>query len=410
MGKNMARARVRLSALLFSVAFAGLTACMTDHAALEKMPNRDSGGGGAGGSLGFAGHAPVSGSGGASAGGGHADDEAPGTSVLTIVHGVVDAPSVVVCLATVTSDGSVAPFGKPLSAKPLRYGQSIVLPEVSGADPASDAIEAFLIAGELDLVAGLNCASAIERARAEEAQANSPLGAAGAPGASELGTGGSSADGGASGAGAAAGDTGAPAEVQSRLRVRGLPAIPAGTLNGGRSYLLVANGCLGGSGFSAANAEAFCGMGYSERLPTISATFVALSRASSVGHVGLQVVHASLATGTISVDSSGGVSSSSSPITIVTNEVQGGLAPRPAYIAHTAFDYGSARGYGVEVVAQNATLLTESWADVLEAAGLSDLQDGSNYALVLIGPRADLQAGPAFWNLPAITVVPADPK
>jgi hypothetical protein len=406
----MARARVRLFALVFSVAFTALTACMTDHAALEKTPNRGSGGGGAGGSLGIAGHAPVSGSGGDSAGGGHPDDEAPGTSVLTIVHGVVDAPSVVVCLATVATDGTVAPFGKPLSPKPLGYGESIVLPAITGADPATDSLEPFLIAGELDLIAGLSCASAIDRAQAEEAQNDASPGASGAAGASELGAGGSPAEGGAFGAGGAAGDTGAPPEVQSRLRARGLPAIPAGTLNGGRSYLLVANGCLGGSGFSAANAEAFCGMGYTERLPTISATFVALSRASSVDHLGLQVVHASLATGTMSVDSSGGVSSSSNPIAIVTNEVEGGLAPRPAYIAHTAFDYGIARGYGLEVVAQSATLLTESWADVLQTGGVSALEDGSNYALVLIGPRADLQAGPAFWNLPAITVVPADPK
>jgi len=402
----MARARVRLFALICYSACSALSACMTDHAALEKQPSPGGGAGGSGGVLGTAGQPPAAGTGGQVGTGGHPDDEAPGSSVLTIVHGVVDAPSVLVCWATVADDGTVTPFGKPLSRTPLEYGQSIVLPSITGADPASDVLEPFLLAGELDLVSGLDCAAAIERAQNEEA----PSPPSGAAGSGDLGAGGSAAEGGAAGSGEG-GAAGAASEPQPRLRARGLPAIPAGTLNGGRSYLLVASGCLGGTGFSAANAEAFCGTGYSEHQPTVTATFVALSRATSAADVGLQVMHASLATGPISVSSRpASPSSAESPISIVRSDVPGGLLPRPAYIGHTAFDYGSARGYRLEVAQQSATLLIEAWADVLAQGGLSALEDGSNYALVLIGPRADLTAGPVFWNLPTVTVVPADPK
>jgi hypothetical protein len=379
---------------------------MTDHAALEKQPSPGGGAGGSGGVLGTAGHTPTAGTAGQVGTGGHPDEEAPGSSVLTIVHGVVDAPSVLVCWAKVADDGTVTPFGKPLSRTPLEYGQSIVLSAITGADPASDVLEPFLLAGELDLVSGLDCASAIERAQGEEA----PSAPAGAAGSGDLGAGGSAAEGGAGAGPGDGGAAGAASEPQPRLRARGLPAIPAGTLNGGRSYLLVASGCLGGAGFNAADAEAFCGTGYSEREPTVTATFVALSRITSAADVGLQVLHASLATGPISVSSRATPPSSESPISIVRGDVPGGLLPRPAYIGHTAFDYGSARGYRLEVAQQSATLLTEAWADVLARAGLSALEDGSNYALVLIGPRADLTAGAAFWNLPAVTVVPADPK
>jgi hypothetical protein len=401
----MARARVRLFALIGGCACSALSACMTDHAALEKRPSAAGGAAGSGGVLGTAGHAPTSGTGGVGGTGGHPDDEAPGTSVLTIVHGVVDAPSVLVCWAKVADDGTVTPFGKPVSRTPLEYGQSIVLSAITGADPASDVLEPFLLAGELDLVSGLDCAAAIERAQNEEAPS---MPSSGAAGSGDSGAGGSAAEGGA-GAGEG-GAAGAMNEPQPRLRARGLPAIPANTLNGGRSYLLVASGCLGGAGFSAANAEAFCGAGYSEREPTVTALFVALSRVTSAADVGLQVMHASLATGPISVSSRPTPPSSESPISIVRSDVPGGLLPRPAYIGHTAFDYGSARGYRLEVAQQSATLLTETWADVLAQGGISALEDGSNYALVLIGPRADLTAGPAFWNLPAVTVVAADPE
>jgi hypothetical protein len=393
----MARARTWLFALMFAGAF---VACMTDHSALEKMPNPGSSGG-AGGVAGSAGSPVIAGGASVGGGGGHPDDEAPGTSVLTIVHGVVDAPSIELCFAKVGGDGTVTPFGQPLTDAPLAYGGNVVLHAVAGADVASDVLEPFVIAGQLDLVSGLDCAAAIALARTDEAAANPNA----ETGSADAGAGGAAE----AGAGEAGGAAGAPAEVQAPLRVRGLPAIPAGTLNGGRSYLLVATGCMGGSGFTAPSAEDYCGTGYTERDPTVSAIFVALSRLTALDHVGMQVVHASLATGQVSVTSDGGLQSGTTPIPIATNEISGELLPRPAAVDHTALEYGAGMNFSLEVTSQSATLLTVTWPSALTLGGVSALEDGSTYSLVLLGPRADLkQAG--FWNAPVITLVPADPN
>lgn len=403
---------VRGRSILALILGGSLAACVTDHAALEKMSRAAGGAGGSlGGSGGVAGHPTVigGGAGGAGAVGGHPDHEAPGTSVLTFVHGVVDAPRVALCFAQVAADGTVVPFGKPLGAAPLEYGATLVLPSISGADFSSDTLEPFLIAGDLKLIAGLTCAAAIDRSNAEEdAVASATLGS------SPTGAGGDSAGGaaGESAAGqSAAGAAGsAPVEVQSRLRARGLPAIPAGTLSAGRSMLLVATGCMGGSGYDAPNSDQYCGAGYGEHSPNLSAMLVALSRATAVGHVGMQVLHASAATGVVDVRSQA-ASSATDPIApIVINDGAGQLLPRPALLTHSAFDYGSARGNQIEVLAQGASLLSNDWADVLTRGGLDALVDGSTYALVLIGPRADLSGQTAFWNGPEITVVAAAPK
>jgi hypothetical protein len=399
----MARASTWLFALTFAGAF---VACMTDHSALEKMPTENNGAG-SGGVSSTGGSPALAGTGsGDAAVGGHPDDEAPGTSVLTVVHGVVDAPGLELCFAKVASDGTVTPFGQPLSDAPLAYGHNLVLHAVSGADLASDVLQPFLIAGQLDLVSGLDCAAALALARSTEAAAN-PTPESGAAGAADGGAGGTTGD---LGAAAAGGEAGAPPEVQSPLRARGLPAIPAGTLNGGRSYLLVATGCMGGAAFDAPSSEDYCGAGYSEHTPTVSAILVALSRLTSVNLVGMQVVHASLATGTVSLTSDGGVQSGAMPISIVTNLLEGELLPRPASVLYTASEYGSALGYSLVVSSQNTTLLIEPWLNALASGGVAALANGSTYALVLLGPRADLKSATAFWNAPAITVVPADPN
>src|SRR3954447_5366881 len=98
-----------LGSLLFGV---GFVACVSNHEALEKKPT-GRGGNGSGGALASAGAPSHRGGPGGEAdnGGGHPDDEPPGESVLTIVNGIVDAPSVALCLAKVDADGSVTPLG-----------------------------------------------------------------------------------------------------------------------------------------------------------------------------------------------------------------------------------------------------------------------------------------------------------
>ncbi len=425
----MIRARTRFFALFSAVALIAVSACTTDHDALEKKPNQGAGNGGSGGAAGSGNHLPTSGTGGdITANGGHPDDEAPGTSVLTFVHGIVDAPSVVVCLTTVDANGVVTPIGQPLSKAPLAYGASIVLPEITGADPAKDVIEPFVIAGDLDLVAGLDCADAIARAEAEEGPLNPPPGndgAAGAPG--DAGQGGA-ADGGAGGAASlgaagapsagapsngdagAGGEGGSAPEIQPRLRARALPALPAGTLNGGRSYLMVANGCLGGSGFGAPNAEKYCGAGYAERTPTVSAVFAALSRVTAPSRAGMQALHASLATSAVSIVSRSPPPTLEGSVQIVSNLVAGELGPRPANVTSAAAAFGSTEGYLLDVDGQVDTLFSQTWSDTLKLGGVAALVDSSNYTLVLIGPEVDAKGGASYWNAPALTIVPSDPK
>jgi hypothetical protein len=450
----MARQGVRLYALIVSGALAFGVACETNHDALEKQPRQGNSAGGAGGVAGGGAYVTISGGGGSVASGGHADDEAPGKTLLTIVHGVVDAPRIVLCLAKVGADGAAVPFGKPLSAAPLAYGQSVVLPAIANVDFASDTLQPFVIAGELDLISKLDCAAAIDRARAEEAAVDPSLAAAGGAAGAESAAGAASSAGGSSGeagasgtlaeagtAGSGGADGAAPA-AQARLRVRSLPTLPAGTLSGGRSYLLVAAGCLGGSGYELPKAadraigddtptgEDYCGTGYTAQTPTVSLFFAAVSRASAEGHVGLQVLNGSLATDPISVNSSGPLSAGGTrtlgnfvnyegtPISIASGVVAGGLAPRPADIDHSALDYGSALGFSLGVTAQRkiqssgvtqeVTVLSETWASVLDRSGVGALADGSNYVLVLLGPLPDAKQGPAFLNPPVLTAVRAD--
>ncbi|HEY3253759.1 MAG TPA: hypothetical protein VGJ91_07420 [Polyangiaceae bacterium] len=409
----MARRGLWLGSLLFA---GGFVACVTNHDALEKKPGGH-GGGGAGGSSASAG-APshLGGFGGEAAnGGGHADDEPPGESVLTIVNGVVDAPSVALCLAKVDPDGNVTPLGSPLTDAPLEYGQSLVLRDVDGVDFATDGLEPIVIAGDLDLIAGLDCEAAIERARAEEALSNGE-GEGGAAGDGSglsvpvANDGGSAGQGGSVGDNAGSGGTsGAPPARRSALRMRGLPAIAAGTLNAGRSLVFVANGCLGGATYSGAAAEQYCGAGYTPREPTVSAILVSLSRQVSPDHVALQVVHASLANADVEVRSRPLIPPTDIGVAIGSVST-GQVAPRPASIQNTLSDLGLKKKYVVAVEAQGDKLFSQSWSSVLDRGGLSELKNGEGYALVLNGPRGDLLSVPDLWNAATVTAIAVNPE
>jgi hypothetical protein len=417
-----------LSALLAAGVVAG---CMTDHSQLEKKPDSSVSGAGMGGALGVSG-APAQiagGSGGdATSGGGHADDEPPGKSVFTFVNGVVDAPSVALCFAQVGATGVVVPFGNPLSSAPLAYGKTLTLTTVAGANLATDTLQLLVIAGDLDLITGLDCESGVARAQDEEMDARADGGGApttatantaegGAAGAADAPSAGGSA-GIANAAGAAStsdsgtgeGGAGPIAQVQSRLRVAGLPAIPAGTLSAGRSILLAANGCMGGPTYSGANAEEYCGAGYTEQNPTLSAVLVSLSRVVDSHHAGLQFVHASLATPQVDISSQPPFISPVSGVPIANGVVEGQVAPRPALLTHSAAEYGSNALYQIQIAAQGNVLGDLAWTDALANGGLTELANDVTYALVLVGPRADHLQPTTLWNAPAIALIPVDPE
>ena len=399
----MARRDRWLGTLILAGSLAG---CVTDHDALQKKPNTGSTAG-AGGAAATAGAPTIIGGsdGQAAAGGGHSDDEPPGKSVLTIVNGVVDAPSVVLCWAKLDSTGGATPFGEPLTDKPFEYGQNLVLADVAGAKLDTDTLEPLLIAGELDLITGLNCENAVARAQDEVASAIDEN-----TRASEAAQAGAGGEGGTADVTSAGGEGGVPSyEVRSRLRLGNLPAIPPATLNAGRSILYVATGCVGGTTYNAAKSEEYCGAGYTEQQPTLSGVLVSLSRRVQFGETGMQFVHASLATPPADVSSHPPFPSTDSGIQIATAVLEGQASPHSALLTHSALEYGSALSYSVQISAQNTAVSSEPWLDVLARGGLKALEDSSTYALVLMGPRVDHAKPTPLWNPSALTVIPVDP-
>lgn len=378
-----------------------LAACVTNHEALERRP--DAGAGGMAG-LGRAGApAQLGGNGGdGTAGNGHPDDEPPGTNLLTVVNGVVDAPELLFCWGAVDANGEVAPFGEPLGDGPLAYAHSLVFRDVT--DETEGALQPFVIAGELELVAGLDCQAALDAALAEENPGSTGLGEGGAGGAGGAGS--------EAGAGGSAGEreVDPPPAVRSRLRARALPAIPAGTLTAGRSLVLVANGCLGGATYTGPSAEEYCGAGYTESSPTVSATLVSLSRSVGFGQAGMQVVHASLANPTIDVASFEAFPSMAPGIAIANRVVEGQVAPRPALLVYPAVAFGANKLHFLQVSNGGSAAFTQGWGAVLANGDIAELSDSTTYALVFSGPRTDSKAVAELWNAPALTLLAADPS
>jgi hypothetical protein len=398
-------------------------ACETDHAALEKKPQNAAGAGGMGEGGGSAG-TPTQISGGANGqAGGHPDDEPPGSNVFTILNGVVDAPSVVLCLAKVGADGAAVPFGDPLTNEPFVYGSALVLNSVPGVNLESEGVQPLIIAGELDRIAGLGCEDAVARAQDEEAiaidvNAHAAEGAeagaandAGAVGVSVAG-GHAAGSGGASGGGGAGGTGGAggafAVEVPARLRLRELPAIPAGTLSAGRSIVYVATGCMGGFSYDGPNAAEYCGDGYTERAPTVSGMLVSLSRRTKFDAAGIQFLHASLATQQVDLSSRPPLPSQDPGITLASGARAGQLVPHSANLSHPASELAVTHLYNAAIVGGGTVLSAQPWTAVLARGGLRALTDGVTYAIVLIGPRADHSSGTALWNPPLITAIPVE--
>lgn len=400
---------------------AAAPACETDHGALAKSRNTGGAAGAAGRASGGNAQAgftmiPQTGGTQATGTGGRAPDEPPGKNMLTFVHGVVDAGRVLLCFVAGRGDSARA-LGAPVAE--LDYGQSLVLPAIDGASFASDDIEPVIIAGELDWVAELDCAEAIAIARAEQdaapTSAEPPIdtvgGGAGAGGAPS--SGGGAADGGApvnGGAGGAGGDGSPPLPEPPRLRLGELPILPAGTLNGGRSYLFVANGCIGGPAFAGKDARAACGERYSPGAPTLSAVLVAMSRRVEFGKLGLQVAHASVATAGVDVSSSRVLSEPGSALVIASGVEFGTLLPGIARTTASSEEYLANSAFGqVDVLEVTGETFSERWSALTERAGLAALDDGTSYALVVLGPNPGLKRS-GFWNPPALTLVPTDPS
>lgn len=375
-----------------------LGACNSNHDLLAVHPSN----GGSGGAL-------PEGGGGQGGSGGTVPDAAPdvteptGPDRLTLLHGVVDASRITFCFASVDSSGASTPVGSPLPAAGLAFGHATAVGALPGLDFAKDSIQPIVIAGDLSLVKGMTCDAAIalaEQTSAPDAGPDAaPDGSAPPDAAVDA----------ASDAGSTDAAPDAPPPVAPALRVEALPALPAGTLTGGRSYLLVAAGCMGAPGFSDPLDQGVCGNGYAPDQPTLAPVVVRMSRITQTGRLGLQGVNASRGTDTLSLQSGTPPNTTQPPIPIANGLVFGAILPRPPELDQPLVQYGSPLGkVPLQALSGNTSALSVDWSLALALGGISKLQDGHTYAVIVVGPRIDI-ATPGWWNPPTITVVQTAP-
>lgn len=368
--------------------------------------------------------------------------EPPGRAVITFLHGVVDAPELLFCFAR-EGEGGPRLAGDPAPEGGLEYGASVAFESIPGV-PVTELTRVFVIAGELDLVEGSDCADAVERARKEmEAVGLTPsfagLGAAGAGGADgsagssssdggaapgdagEAGESGATASGGASSGGeggvpasggagntSAGGDGGAPPLPDPpRLRVSELPSVPAGALGDGYSLLYAAHGCLGGPAFSHELERQVCGAAYTPRTPTPGAELVTLSRKVDFLNLSLQALHASQALGTLDLRTVPPEGSSAFALSLGSSMTRGALQPRSPRADQRSDAYGISDGGSIALLSEGVEIWQGSWNSVMRMSDITPV-NGRVYTLVVLGPAVD--AAPwGFWNPIAVTLVDNDP-
>lgn len=388
------------------LALGAANGCTTNHDALARQPNKA--GSSAGGSAGAAGFGTGAfGNTGNQPSGGrpNPDDESKGDDVLTIVNGVVDAPSVRLCFARLSADGETQDFvGSPMPE--LAYAASTVLTQLDGLSFVDDVIQPWVISGELSRLKSLDCAAAVALAESEEAKVTPPefpppvVGAAGQGGAG--GEGAAPADTAAGGAGATE-----PLEFPT-LRARPVAALPAGTVHIGRSILLVLTGCSGGAAYTDRVETSVCGDAYTPATPTLAPIIVKLSRVVGIGRVGLQAVHGSQATASLDVRASG--DSGAVSLVFASSVSFGSIEPRPADTRFTPFELGVENfNYGLQAIdASGGVAYQEAWSDILTASGLPSIQASRSYTAVFLGPDP-LLIKEGWWNKSAFALIDNDP-
>jgi hypothetical protein len=394
-------AKVRLMArgsIGWLCAAVAIAACSTEYnKPIGSRPLQPATGGRASSATGgVAGFAMIPNGGLSSSTGGRAPGEPPGDSALTFVNGVVDAKSVLLCLTTGEGPESSG-WGSPFPEGGLDYGGSLVVTDQESLELDGQPFAPAIIAGELELVEGMDCEEALATARAEQA-------AVAETGAEELGD---EAEVGGAGAG---GEAGAPASLppKPRLRVGTLPMLPPETLASGRSLLMVGVGCIGGPAYSAKNDVLACGADYRPERPTLSAVAVRMSRSRLTGRVGFAALHAVTANAPIDVRSAPLTDSSDPTMWITTQLAFGVIAPDPPRLEFTVLGYrANSSTWALQVLTNGSVMYSEPWSEVTERTGIT-LVDGRNYTVVIVGPSVGL-APNHFWNGSRAVVVDSDP-
>lgn len=340
-----------------------------------------------------------------------------GTRSLTFVNGVTDSPWVAFCISVV-HDGKTTALPHPFPEGGLSYGATVRVADGEIADLAADGVGSRLVlADSADAVAGLDCASVLELADQlavypppgdaspifDAGPVGRPSDAAALPpsprDASIVMDGSTRRD-----ASAEAGARDASVPV-ARVRVATLPLLPPGVLAVPRGYVLVAGGCAGGRGVTDPSEQSICGEGYSPTAPTLNAYVVAPPVNAPKDKVELTVLGATPALTQFDLGFIPGLSGDL--VTVATRVAPGALRPLSGYTASSSVGIGALDASAhlqLFAFGSSVPIYDQNWMPTLAAAGVSAIEDGASYTLIVVGPFPGF-AKRRWWNDPLVTVV-----
>jgi hypothetical protein len=189
------------------------------------------------------------------------------------------------------------------------------------------------------------------------------------------------------------------------VRVASLPALPPGVLADSRGYVFVAGGCAGGRGVTDPSERSVCGESYSPSSPTLTAYVVAPPWTAPEDKVALTVLGAAPALTQFDLGFVPGLGGDL--VTVATRVVPGALRPLSGYTGSSSVDIGAGHSDAhlqLFAFGSKVPIYDQSWAPTLAAGGISGIDDGTSYTLIVIGPFPGFAAS-RWWNDSLVTTV-----
>jgi hypothetical protein len=287
-----------------------------------------------------------------------------GPSVLTFLNGLADAPAIRVCFHARSGGASFAPLPVaplPDAATGLVYAHAFrAASPPGGIDLASADVRPVVYSGDMSAIGALDCVSL--------------------------------------------------ATPAAGLVATSLPVLPAGTLNKGRSVLLVAAGCVGGSGHDDAAAVSACGQGYTSTTPTATLLVATMTRAPVDGHISMQAFAGSLPSQALTLEH---ITPDAFASTIAYDVAVGTISPKPPHTNLSEALLGPQPAENRLRVSEKGQIVPVASVKLADALALGDLAlgdfvNGRAYTAVWVGARPGLAPG-KWWTGFAIALVRSDP-
>jgi hypothetical protein len=284
-----------------------------------------------------------------------------GPSVFTFLHGIPNARAVRVCFEVQDGAGFSLTTSPPLPEKDLGllFGRAFSTDSLTDVDLALQAIRPVVIGGALEIIVGNKCHQI------------------------DLSTQG--------------------------LFWEALPALPAGTLDRGRSVLMVAAGCFS-EPHEEEDSDVVCGPDFVPNKGNLRLLVASMERTPLEDTMGIQVFAASLGSSRLSVDH---VAASTGEVKAVVRDlVAGKMAPRPPFKQLSLFSLGTEpqdNRWRVFVDNSAESEVDSLLPDALEKGGLTldDLQDRKNFTIVLVGPKPGMEG--SWFKSHSVVMIPSAP-